>query len=83
MATGSVTKVVEFNKAPAYPCGLFQVNAGIDTFHSLGEASIIMDYVKERLDSMVGETGETDEPWILSLLTDMAHAIYKASGAES
>lgn len=84
MATEQVTKVVEFDRAPAYPCGLFQVNAGIDTFHALGQASIMLQYVQRRLtDAVNGNELVDDDCYVLALLTDMARATYKACGAEA
>lgn len=84
MATESVTKAVEFNHAPAFPCGLFQVNAGIDAFHAAGTASILLKHVKDRLvDAVNGQALSDDDAYILALLTDMARATYTACGVEA
>lgn len=85
MASESVTKAVEFDKAPSYPCGMFQVNPGIDTFHALGNASILSRYVQERLVDAVGPGVpiEGDEAYVLAILADMSRALYKACGAEA
>jgi hypothetical protein len=81
MATESVTKMVNFDCAPTYPSGLFQVNAGIDTGFALSTASIVLGYVQERLSSAAVNGQVEDEAYVLALLTDMAHATYKACGA--
>lgn len=83
MATESVTKAVEFDHAPAYPCGLFQVNAGVDSHAALSTASILQTYVRERLSTAVESGFEKEEPLVLSLLTDMSRALYRAAGAEA
>ena len=84
MATKSVTKTVEFDHAPAYPGGLMQVNAGIDTCHSLGLASVLVCFVQQRLVEGVSQ-GEIvgDEAYVHAFLLDAAKALYKASGAEA
>ena len=83
MALESVTKAIEFHHAPAFPVGMFQVNAGVETSHVLGAASVIADYVRERLVDAVADGIEGDDAWVLSLLSDMAKALYRASGAEA
>lgn len=81
--TDSLTKEAAFHKAPAFPEGLMQVNAGVENTHALMAAEILSGYVRERLNDMVNGDEGRDEPWVLSLLTDMSGALYRASGVEA
>lgn len=84
MATGTVTKTVPFDLAPAYPAGLFQVSPGIDTTHSLSTASCILSFIQTRLAASVDEEGMgVEEAFVHELLVGMAKALYVASGAQA
>ena len=84
MATESVTKAVEFDHAPVYPRGLFQVNQGIGTTHAIGAEAIVSTFVRERLRDGVADGGlGSDDLWVLGLLTDMSLALRKACGVEA
>ena len=83
MAAKSVTKVTEFNHSPMYPCGLFQINAGIDTMHALVTAQCILDFITTRLKDAVQEEMSAEEAYVQCLLADMAGALYRAAGAEA
>ena len=82
MATESVTKVVEFDHAPAYPCGMFQVNAGIDASFAVGDATVLLQYVRNRLVDGVASPLDSDEARVLALLADMSNALFQAAGVE-
>jgi hypothetical protein len=83
MASESVTKVVEFERAPAYPCGLLQVNSGIETRFALSTAECVMNFIQSRMGGAVEVGMDSEEAYVHCLLLDMVRALYRSTGAEA
>ena len=84
MATKSVTKAVAFDESPAYPDGMFQVNANVPTMFALSQAKTLSDFVRLRLQDAVGsEAVGGDEAFVYTLIMGMSQALYAAAGVES
>ena len=81
MTMSSVTTATGFVHTPAFPGGLLQVNAGIETGHALRTAACITSFIQTRLDQAVQDGMDSEEAWVHSLLLDMATALQTACGA--
>lgn len=87
MANESVTLAasseIAFHKSPATPGGILAVRAGVDPLFARSLADIILCWLRERNEQLVHSDALGDEPFMHSLLLDMALSLYTAGGSRA
>lgn len=78
---GQLTRAAGFHKAPAWDeKGMFEVRAGVPVSFARMEMGLILDFLRARLRSAVGDGLEEDETYVHALLLDMVVALRIAAG---